>query len=219
MFLHALLTSHGFVVLQAASATEAVREIATRNPDVVVLDLGLPDEDGLDVVTRVREWSQVPIIVVSARGLEVDKVRALDRGADDYLTKPFGAEELLARVRVALRHVALRGSAEEGPVYEIGDLVLDLVRRQAVLRGTPVDLTRTEYRLLTTLARHAGRVLTHQQILQEVWGQAYIRHIHYVRVFIAQLRRKLEDDPSRPSYILTETGVGYRFRDPSTWSS
>jgi len=218
-FLHALLASHDYRVVLAEDAASALREITTRNPDVVVLDLGLPDQDGLDVVRRVREWSEVPIVVVSARGKESDKVVALDLGADDYLTKPFGAEELLARLRVALRHLVLRGSGGDGPVFEVGDLRVDLARREATLHAERVELTPTEYRLLAMLVRHAGRVLTHQQILKEVWGQAYIRHVHYVRVYVAQLRRKLEEDPSRPAYILTETGVGYRFRDPSSWSA
>ena len=217
-FLNALLGSHGFSTFLAENAADAIREMATRNPDVVVLDLGLPDQDGLQVVERVREWSDVPIIVVSARGLETDKVRALDLGADDYLTKPFGAEELLARVRVALRHVALRRVGDCGPVFSVGELQVDFARRLATLRGEPLDLTPTEYRLLVTLVQHAGRVLTHQQILRKVWGQAYVRRVHYVRVYIAQLRRKLEADPSQPALILTETGVGYRFRDPASWT-
>lgn len=212
-FLQALLTGHGYAVVLAASAADALREIRTRCPDVVVLDLGLPDRDGLSVARDVRAWSSVPIIVVSARGREADKVEALDGGADDYLTKPFGAEELLARLRVALRHVARRATGGPGARVEVEGLEIDLDARQVWVRGARVELTPIEYRLLATFITHAGRVLTHRQILQEVWGVAHIRQVHYVRVFVAQLRRKIEPDPSLPRLILTETGVGYRFRD------
>jgi two-component system KDP operon response regulator KdpE len=212
-FLDALLSGHEFAVVHARTGGQGVVDVAQHNPVLVLLDLGLPDVDGLEVITRLRSWTDVPIVVLSARGAEQDKVRALDLGADDYLTKPFGAEELLARVRVALRHRARRQHEPES-VIEVGDLRIDLPAHRVWRGEAPVVLTPTEFRLLVMLARNAGRVLTPSQILQEVWGQAFVRHTHYVRVHVSQLRRKIEPDPSRPTYILTETGVGYRFREP-----
>lgn len=208
-FLQAALGSEGYRVIECLTAKDALREAAQRQPDLIILDLGLPDMDGLDVTRRLREWSAVPIIVVSARGKEQDKVVALDAGADDYLTKPFGVGELLARVRVALRHAA--ASKETGePEFRVGDLHVDLMRRQVSVAGRPVRLTPNEYKLLATLARNAGRVMTHRQLLLEVWGPGSSQESHYLRVYMNQLRHKLEPDPARPKYLLTEPGVGYR---------
>jgi len=211
-FLRATLPDHGYRMVEAASGAEALVEASTRGPDLVLLDLGLPDLDGVEVTRRIREWSTVPILVVSARGQERDKVEALDAGADDYLTKPFGTEELLARMRVALRH-ASRVTGEGGDsAFEAGDLRVDLGARLVFLRGEEVRLTRTEYRLLAVLVQNAGRVVTHRQLLREVWGPGSSSETHYLRVYMAQLRHKLEDDPAQPRYLLTETGVGYRLR-------
>ena len=213
-FLRATLPSHGYRVLEAESGAEALVEAQTRQPDLVLLDLGLPDMDGVEVTRKLRGWSSVPIVVVSARGQERDKVQALDAGADDYLTKPFGTDELLARMRVALRHAArLSGGPDAGDsAFEAGDLRVDLAARLVYKRGAEVRLTRTEYRLLAALVKHAGKVLTHRQLLVEVWGPGSASESHYLRVYMAQLRHKLEDDPAQPRYLLTETGVGYRLR-------
>ena len=212
-FLRAGLGSEGYRLIEAANGADAIAQAATRAPDLVLLDLGLPDGDGFDVVRRLREWSQVPVIVLSARGQEEDKIRALDAGADDYVTKPFAMGELLARVRVALRHRARAESGDDtGPVVT-GELSIDLARRTVSVAGEEVRLTPIEYRLLAMLARHAGRVLTHEQLLREVWGPGYATQHHYVRVYMAQLRQKLERDPSRPHWLVTEPGVGYRLRE------
>ena len=210
-FLHAALESHNFKPVEATTAREGVAQATGRNPDVILLDLGLPDADGIDLTRQIREWSNTPIIVISARGKEDDKVAALDAGADDYLTKPFGVGELMARLRVALRHVAQPADAAE-PAFEVGDLRVDLVRRQVFVKGGEVHLTPTEYKLLTLLIRHAGKVLTHRQLLKDVWGPNAVEHAHYVRVYMTQLRRKLEADATRPKYLQTEPGVGYRLR-------
>ena len=187
-------------------------QAATRQPEIVILDLGLPDLDGLEVTRRLREWTSVPIIVLSARGQESDKVTALDAGADDYLTKPFSVGELLARLRVALRHAA-RTSQEPGePTFAVGDLHVDLGRRQVYIAEQQVHLTPIEYKLLTTLVRYAGRVVTHRQLLQEGWGPGHTEAGHYLRVYMGQLRHKLEVDPARPRYLVTEPGVGYRLK-------
>ena len=207
-FLRATLGSQGYRLFEAATGADGLVEAASRQPDVVIVDLGLPDMDGLEVIRRLREWSTVPIIVLSARGQEADKVVALDLGADDYVSKPFGAEELLARVRVAIRHKA--GVAHEDAVFTTGELKVDLGRRHVFVGDQEVKLTPTEYRLLTTLVRHAGRVLTHRQLLKEVWGPNQTEEAHYLRVYMAQLRRKIEADPAQPRYLLTEPGVGYR---------
>jgi len=207
-FLRATLGSQGYRLFEAATGADGLVEAASRQPDVIIVDLGLPDMDGLEVIRRLREWSTVPIIVLSARGQEADKVLALDIGADDYVSKPFGAEELLARVRVALRHKA--GVAREDAVFTSGELRVDLGRRHVFVREQEVKLTPTEYRVLTTLVRHAGRVLTHRQLLKEVWGPNQTEEAHYLRVYMAQLRRKIEADPAQPRYLLTEPGVGYR---------
>lgn len=211
-FLRASLTAHGFTLVEAATAQEGTALATSHNPELILLDLGLPDEDGLLVTRRIREWSRVPIIVISARGQESDKVEALDAGADDYLTKPFGVNELLARMRVSLRHAGEAGGAPT-PVLEIGPLRIDLARREVTLGGRDVRLTPIEYRLLTLLARNAGKVITHRQLLKEVWGPGQVEQTHYLRVYMAQLRRKIEVDPARPGLLMTEQGVGYRLRD------
>jgi two-component system, OmpR family, KDP operon response regulator KdpE len=212
-FLRAILMSQGYRLFEAATGADGLVEAATRQPEVVIVDLGLPDMDGLEVIRRLREWSPVPIIVLSARGQETDKVAALDMGADDYVSKPFGAGELLARIRVALRH-AVGASREDGDgIFTVGDLRVDLARRHVFVVGKEVHLTPIEYRLLTVLIRHAGKVLTHRQLLKEVWGPSHTDQPHYLRVYMAQLRRKVEADPARPRYLLTESGVGYRLAD------
>ena len=211
-FLRASLGAEGYRVLEAWTIADGVRAVTAEHPDAILLDLGLPDGDGLELVRRVREWSSVPVIVVSARGREEEKVAALDAGADDYLPKPFGTKELLARLRVALRH-SRAAVAPEGPVLEAGPLRMDLERREATVDGRPVRLTPIEWRLLALLATHAGKVLTHAQILREVWGPNAVTQAHYVRVYMAELRKKLEADPSRPRLLLTEPGVGYRLAE------
>ena len=209
-FLRAALEGHGFRFLEAATMREALQLAPGHNPDVYLLDLGLPDGDGIDLARRLREWTRAPIIVLSARGREEDKVNALDAGADDYLTKPFGVNELLARLRVALRHAGAGAAAD--PVFEVGPLRVDLARREVTVEGREVKLTPIEFKLLALLARHAGKVLTHRQILREVWGPA-ATEVHYVRVHMAELRKKIEAEPARPRLLLTEPGVGYRLRD------
>jgi two-component system KDP operon response regulator KdpE len=213
-FLRASLAARGFRLLEAEAAKEAVVLATSHNPEVILLDLGLPDGDGIALCRRLREWSRVPIIVISARGREADKVEALDAGADDYLTKPFGVNELLARIRVALRHAQQAGGTS-APVLEAGPLRLDLARREVTLEGRALHLTPIEYRLLVLLGRNAGKVLTHRQILKEVWGPGHAEETHYLRVYMAQLRRKIEADPARPQLLVTEPGVGYRLRDRS----
>ena len=212
-FLRATLKAHGYQIVEAATAREGLAQAAGRNPELILLDLGLPDLDGLEVVRTIRRSAPTPIIVISARGQEQDKVAALDLGADDYLTKPFGASELLARIRVALRRSALPPGAPAEPVFQTGELRVDLVRRQVFRGGEEAHLTPTEYRLLAALIRHAGRVSTHRQLLEEVWGANYADQSHYLRVYMAQLRHKLERDPTRPRLLTTEPGVGYRLRD------
>lgn len=211
-FLRASLSSHDFRVLEASTAAEAVATATTNTPELVLLDLGLPDLDGIELTRRLREWTRVPIIVISARGREEDKVEALDAGADDYLTKPFGVNELLARMRVALRHAEQASLGTQSPVLEFGPLKIDLERRQVTLEGHEVHLTPIEYKLLVLLAHNAGKVLTHRQILKEVWGPAFMGQPHYVRVRMAELRKKIEIDPARPKLLITEPGVGYRLR-------
>jgi two-component system KDP operon response regulator KdpE len=209
-FLRTALTTNDYRLVEAETAKEGLAQAAARNPDVILLDLGLPDRDGLDVTRELREWAGTPIIVLSARGREQDKVAALDVGADDYLTKPFGVEELLARIRVALRHAALPPGAAPEPIFEAGVLRVDLAERRVWRQGEEIHLTPTEYKLLATLVRHAGKVLTHRQLLKEVWGANYVNQSHYVRVYLAQLRQKIEPDPARPRLLMTEPGVGYR---------
>jgi two-component system KDP operon response regulator KdpE len=209
-FLRTALATNDYRLVEAETAKEGLAQAAARNPDVILLDLGLPDRDGIDVTRELREWTGTPIIVLSARGREQDKVAALDVGADDYLTKPFGVEELLARIRVALRHAALPPGAAPEPIFEAGVLRVDLAERRVWRQGEEIHLTPTEYKLLATLVRHAGKVLTHRQLLKEVWGANYVNQSHYVRVYLAQLRQKIEPDPARPRLLVTEPGVGYR---------
>jgi two-component system KDP operon response regulator KdpE len=207
-FLKLGLTAGGFVVSAAATAAEAIRMIATTAPDVVLLDLGLPDLDGKDVIRQARAFSQVPIIVVSARDRESEKIEALDLGADDYVNKPFGIGELLARIRTALRHH--NPTANAAPTLSHGEITLDVTDHRAARNGTPLKLTPKEFDLLALLLRNAGRVLTHRQILTAIWGPAHTEDMQYLRVLIGQLRGKLEDDQANPRYIQTEPGVGYR---------
>lgn len=208
-FLRAGLGAQGHQLREAESGERALAEAAIRPPDLIILDLGLPDMDGVEVVRRLREWNTAPILVLSARSRESDKIDALDAGADDYLTKPFGMGELLARIRVALRH-RTTGGAEGASVFTAGNLRVDFASRRVALDGTEVHLTPIEYRLLGALIQHVDKVVTHRQLLKEVWGPAYVERSHYLRVHMAALRHKLEIDPARPRFLLTEAGVGYR---------
>jgi two-component system KDP operon response regulator KdpE len=208
-FLHTVLSAEEFSLHEASDGHAGLAAAATLRPDVILLDLGLPDIDGIEVIRRIREWSPVPIIVLSVREYEDDKVRALDAGADDYLTKPFGVGELLARIRAALRRTVQQVPE---PVFSGGDLQMDLNLRRVTVSGDEVQLTPTEYDILRLFVTHAGKVLTHSQILKQVWGIAYLEQPHVLRVNISNLRRKIEADPSRPQHIITEPGVGYRFR-------
>jgi len=209
-FLRITLESHGYRFVEAGTAKEGLMQASMRNPDVVLLDLGLPDLDGLEVTERLREWTQMPIIVISAREQEQDKVKALDAGADDYLTKPFSAGELMARVRVALRHALRLRTGKNEPVFAHAGLRVDLAARRVFVRDNEIHLTPIEYKLLTTLIRHAGKVVTHRQLLLEVWGPGQVSEVQYLRVYMTQLRHKLEADPARPRFLLNEPGVGYR---------
>lgn len=208
-FLRAALDTGDYSIHQAENGHAALAAATATRPDVILLDLGLPDMDGVEVIRRIREWSQVPIIVLSVRDREDDKVKALDNGADDFLTKPFGVAELIARIKVALRRTL---SQVEEPVYRIEELEVDLSRRRVLVCSREVQLTPTEYELLRLMVMHAGKVLTHSQILKKIWGAAYVEQPHVLRVNISNLRHKVEKDPSRPRYILTEPGVGYRLR-------
>lgn len=211
-FLKIALESEGYRLVETETAVDGLSQAASRNPDAVLLDLGLPDMDGLEFIRRLREWSQVPVIVISAREQEHDKIRALDSGADDYLTKPFGVGELLARIRVAIRHAETQKSGLEESVFMAEDLRIDYPARQVFLSDREVHLTPLEYRLLHVLVRHAGKVVTHRQLLKEVWGPSYVEHTHYLRVYMTQLRHKLEKDPARPRFLINEPGIGYRFK-------
>ncbi len=211
-FLRVTLQSHGYRLVEADSGQEGLMQATTRNPDVVLLDLGLPDIDGIGIAERLREWSEVPIIVISAREQEEDKIKALDAGADDYLTKPFGAGELLARIRVALRHKTMGQTGQKEPVFILDELKVDLASRQVFLSDKEIHLTPIEYRLLSVLIRHAGKVVTHTLLLKEVWGPSYSQQTQYLRVYMTQLRRKLEADPARPKFLINEPGVGYRLK-------
>ena len=211
-FLRTTLPAHGFRLYEATTGKDGLAEAQARNPDLILLDLGLPDLEGSEVIRQVREWTATPIIVLSARDQEQVKVAALDLGADDYVTKPFGVNELLARMRAALRH-ASRSAADVGePVFTLGDLKVDLGRRQVFVSAKEIHLTPIEYKLLTTLIRYAGKVMTHRQLLKEVWGPLHVEEGHYLRVYMRQLRNKLEKTPAHPRYLVTELGVGYRLR-------
>jgi two-component system KDP operon response regulator KdpE len=211
-FIRITLTANGYGVIEASAAAEAIQQAAAHTPDLVLLDLGLPDADGSEVIRRIREWSAMPILVISARGKEESKVLALDDGADDYVTKPFGAAELMARVRVALRHAA-RVAGTPDAVVEIGEGIrVDLVKRIVEVRGQEIHLTPIEYKLLALLVKHAGMVLTHRQLLEQVWGPGHAHQMQYLRVYMTQLRHKLEPEPARPKHFVTEPGVGYRLR-------
>jgi two-component system KDP operon response regulator KdpE len=209
-FLRTGLDAHGFEIHEADAGKSGLVMAGTRKPDLIILDLGLPDMEGIDVVKGLREWTSVPVIILSARDLEADKVAALDAGADDYLTKPFGVDELLARIRVALRHAARMAHNDSEQIYSSRGLKVDLGARTVYRDGQEVHLTPIEYRLLTILVRHAGKVLTHRQLLTQVWGPSYVEHSHYVRIYMGALRHKLERDPAQPQLLLTEAGVGYR---------
>jgi two-component system KDP operon response regulator KdpE len=207
-FLHSALSDEGYKIVEAATVKRGAIDATTHKPDLIIVDLGLPDGDGLDLIHRIREWSPMPILVLSARAQERSKIEALDAGADDYITKPFAVGELLARVRVALRHAARGGSGET--TIRIGDVLVDLEARK-VLRGEQeIHLTPVEFRILACLAKHAGMVVTHRQLLTEVWGPTHASDTHYLRVYMKQIRNKLEADPVRPRYFTTETGIGYR---------
>jgi two-component system KDP operon response regulator KdpE len=211
-FLRTALGAQGFHVHEAENGQRGLIEAGTRKPDLLILDLGLPDLDGVAVIRSVRAWSPLPIIILSARSDELGKVEALDAGADDYLTKPFGVDELMARIRAALRRSARNPGLVAGEVFATGDLRVDLAKRLVYVQDREIHLTPIQYRLLAVLVRHAGKVLTHQQLLKEVWGPTAADSAHYLRIYISQLRQKLEADPTRPRYLLTESGVGYRLK-------
>ena len=211
-FLETALTDNGYTVELVSTGKDALRICAASPPDLMILDLGLPDMDGKDIIRQTREWSRVPVIILSARDQEAEKVAALELGADDYLTKPFGTQELMARIKVALRHANRREQLED-LAYAFRDLRVDLARRKASLKGEEIHLTPTEYDLLALLARKAGQVVTHAEILREVWGKNSDEHDHYLRIYVQRLRQKLHDDPLHPAYIFTEPGIGYRLSE------
>jgi two-component system KDP operon response regulator KdpE len=208
-YLHTALTAQGFSVYEAANGRETLNAVVENRPDVIILDLGLPDIDGVEVTRRLREWSNTPIIILSVREAEQDKIAALDAGADDYLTKPFGTGELMARMRVVMRRLA--GKQDE-PVLQVDDLKMDLTHRIVTVKEEQISLTPTEYEILRLLLQNAGKVITHRQLLRQVWGTAYESEMHILRVNISNLRRKIEGNPARPHYLVTESGVGYRIR-------
>lgn len=211
-FLRATLPEHGFRLYEAITGAEGLAQAEARNPDLILLDLGLPDMDGVRIIKSLREWTPVPIIVLSARDQEQTKVAALDLGADDYVTKPFGVNELLARMRATLRHMVRASVAQSESVFATGELRVDLERRQVWVGEKEIHLTPIEYKLLATLAKYAGKVVTHRQLLKEVWGPLHIEESHYLRVYMRQLRYKLEANPAHPRYLVTEVGVGYRLK-------
>jgi two-component system, OmpR family, KDP operon response regulator KdpE len=211
-FLRTALTKHGYQIVEAATAREGLAQAASRQPELIILDLGLPDLDGLEVVRQLREWTTLPIIILSARGQESVKVSALDAGADDYVTKPFSVEELLARIRVVMRHAAQVEQKVEDAVFTVDEWKVDLSKRQVFVGDKEVRLTPTEYKLLTTLIRYAGKVITHRQLLKEVWGDAYANETQYLHVYMTRLRHKLERDPAQPCHLILELGVGYRLK-------
>ena len=212
LFLRTGLGAHGFKVFEADSGRSGIIEAGVRKPDLIILDLGLPDMDGVAVIKAIRAWSSLPIIILSARSSEQHKIDALDAGADDYLTKPFGLGELLARIRVALRHSVSSPEQDQSGIFSTGALKVDLLKRQVAVGDRDVHLTPIQYRLLSLLIKNAGKVLTHQYILKEVWGPSYKDNSHYLRIYMSQLRQKLETDPAQPQYLLTESGVGYRLK-------
>lgn len=212
LFLRTGLRAHDFKVFEADTGRQGIIEAGVRKPDLIIVDLGLPDMDGVDVIKAIREWSARPLIVLSARGAEQQKIEALDAGADDYLTKPFGLGELLARIRVVLRRAVSGPAQDMDGVFSTGELKVDLPKRQVFVGGNEVHLTPIQYRLLSLLVKNAGKVLTHQYILKEVWGPSYKDNSHYPRIYMSQLRQKLEADPTQPRYLLTESGVGYRLK-------
>jgi two-component system, OmpR family, KDP operon response regulator KdpE len=211
-FVRIALEAHDYRVIEAATAAEGIQQAVSYSPDAVVLDLGLPDMDGMAVTRRLREWSTVPILVISARGQEESKVQALDGGADDYITKPFGAAELMARLRVALRHASASQEAPTSVVKIGGTVTIDLVKRLVHVGSEEVHLTPIEYKLLTVLVKHAGMVVTHRHLLEQVWGPGHAHQMQYLRVYMTQLRHKLEANPARPKFLLTEPGIGYRLK-------
>jgi len=211
-FLRITLGDHGFRLVECTTAAEGLNRIEANQPDLVLLDLGLPDMDGLETTKRIREKSSVPIIVVSARDQEEQKIRALDNGADDFVTKPFGSGELLARMRAAVRRASSKNSEEKSSIFTAENVSIDFEKRIVMKGDQEVHLTPNEYDLLVVLVENSGRVLTHRQLLKQVWGDQYTNETHYLRVYMAQLRQKLEDDPARPRHLTTEAGVGYRFR-------
>ena len=211
-FLRTGLSTHGFIVFEADNGRQGIVEAGVRKPDLIILDLGLPDVDGVEVIRAIREWSAMPIIILSARSAEQSKIEALDAGADDYLTKPFGLGELLARTRVALRHWSRVPEQNPSGVFTTGQLQVDLLNRLVRVGDQEIHLTPIQYRLLAVLVQHAGKVLTHRQILNEVWGPSHTESSHYLRIYMSQLRQKLEHDPTQPEFLLTESGVGYRLK-------
>jgi two-component system KDP operon response regulator KdpE len=211
-FVRLALASHGYRTLEVDTGADAIQQAAAHTPDLVLLDLGLPDIDGVEVTRRLREWSATPILIISARGQESQKVEALDAGADDYVTKPFGSAELLARIRVALRHASRSSQDPLTSIVSVGDIRVDFAKRLVFLGTSEVHLTPNEYKLLAVLLRNPNKVLTHKQLLDQVWGPGHANQMQYLRVFMAQLRRKLEENPARPAYLLTEPGVGYRLK-------
>jgi two-component system, OmpR family, KDP operon response regulator KdpE len=212
LFLRTGLGAHGFKVFEADNGKQGIIEAGIRKPDLIILDLGLPDMDGVDVIKTIRAWSVMPVIILSARSGEQHKIDALDAGADDYLTKPFGLGELLARIRVALRHSVNSPEQGEEGVFTNGALKVDLLKRQVFVGEREIHLTPIQYRLLSVLIKNAGKVLTHQHLLKEVWGPSYSDNSHYLRIYMSQLRQKLEIDPAQPQYLLTESGIGYRLK-------
>jgi two-component system, OmpR family, KDP operon response regulator KdpE len=211
-FLRTSLNAEGFKLFEADTGKQGMIEASIRKPDVIILDLGLPDMDGVEVIKQIRQWSAMPIIILSARSSEQHKIEALDAGADDYLTKPFSLGELLARIRAALRRSSMTPNQQQNGLFSTGALSVDLFKRQVLLNNEEVHLTPIQYRLLSVLVKNAGKVLTHQYLLKEVWGPSYRENSHYLRIYMSQLRQKLETDPTQPQYLLTESGIGYRLK-------
>ncbi|MCG3137820.1 MAG: KDP operon transcriptional regulatory protein KdpE [Phycisphaerae bacterium] len=211
-FLRPAIEAAGYRLVECGTGKDGILQASQAHPGLVILDLGLPDIDGLEVIKQIREWSKIPIIILSARGIETQKVAALDAGADDYIQKPFGVAELMARIRVALRHYHSVQQTESAPIIQAGQISIDLTRREVRRNGALVHLTPLEYQLLTTLVKHSGLVMTQRQLLHDVWGPGHADESHYLRIYMRQLRQKLEDNPANPQHLITEAGVGYRFR-------